>query len=82
VSYCVRMTLPGGTTGYVRIAGKRPKPCIVCGQPSTRACDWKIAKRPPSVKPVEMPIHPGELLLEYLEVHDMTQRDLARAARS
>jgi hypothetical protein len=39
------MVLPGGVVAHVRIAGRRPKPCIKCGSTSNRLCDWKLATR-------------------------------------
>jgi hypothetical protein len=40
--YDVRMRMPNGDIAWLRMAGRRPASCIVCGAPSTKLCDWKI----------------------------------------
>jgi hypothetical protein len=40
--YDVRMRMPNGSIAWLRMAGRRPASCIVCGAPSTKLCDWKI----------------------------------------
>jgi hypothetical protein len=42
MSYDVRVRMPWGATGILRMSGRRPPPCVKCGAVSTRLCDWKI----------------------------------------
>jgi hypothetical protein len=46
--YDLRVRMPNGNVGWLRMAGKRPAPCVKCGAVSTRLCDWiiKDSERP------------------------------------
>jgi hypothetical protein len=41
--YDVRVRMPGGNVAFLRMAGKRPRPCR-CGADATRLCDWITAR--------------------------------------
>lgn len=42
MAYDVRMRMPDGNVAWLRMAGRRPPPCVKCGAVSTRLCDWKL----------------------------------------
>jgi hypothetical protein len=43
---CETVKLPGGITAIVCGRGrKKPKPCICCGKPSTKLCDFRTGER-------------------------------------
>jgi hypothetical protein len=41
--YDVHVRMPDGNVAILRMAGRRPRPCVKCGAVSTRLCDWKIS---------------------------------------
>jgi hypothetical protein len=49
--YDLRVRMPNGNVGWLRMSGKRPGPCVKCGAASTRLCDWilKSSDTPPPI---------------------------------
>lgn len=53
---CEIVRLPDGMVAFVKMARRKPKPCSICKEPSSRLCDFVVDRTHSAVGTCDKPL--------------------------